>query len=128
MPALERGADVIVNMDGDNQYKPEDIPALVKPILEGKAEILVGERPIKEIDQFSLTKKFLQKLGSHVVRIASQTNVADAFNGLALPFLSLGFLSGFASYTFISEELVQGTSNRCYFQVFSSLLDSKQCL
>ena len=60
---LERGADIIVNTDADNQYNAADIPALVRPILEHKADIVVGARPIEEINHFSIGKKLLQKIG-----------------------------------------------------------------
>ena len=78
---LRRGADVIVNTDADNQYDAGDIPALAAPILDGTADIVVGERPIQVIRHFSPLKKMLQKLGSWVVRIASNTNIPDAPSG-----------------------------------------------
>ena len=78
---LELGADVIVNTDADNQYNAEDIPKLTQPILQGEAEIVIGERPISEIAHFSPLKKSLQKLGSWMVRIVSETNVKDAPSG-----------------------------------------------
>ena len=68
---LKAGADIIVNTDADNQYSAADIPKLIEPILRGEAEIVIGARPIQEIEHFSPTKKFLQKLGSSVVRLAS---------------------------------------------------------
>lgn len=79
--SLALGADVIVNTDADNQYNADDIPALVRPILEGRAQIVVGERPIAEIASFSPLKKALQKLGSWVVRKASGTDIPDAPSG-----------------------------------------------
>ncbi|MBD3329332.1 glycosyltransferase [Candidatus Dojkabacteria bacterium] len=78
---LERGADIIVNTDADNQYYGADIEKLVKPILEKKAEVVIGERPISEIKHFSFAKKILQKLGSWVVRVVSGTKVPDAPSG-----------------------------------------------
>jgi glycosyltransferase involved in cell wall biosynthesis len=75
---LTLGADIIVNTDADNQYDARDIPALIAPILDGEAEIVIGARPIVAIEHFSPIKKMLQKLGSWVVRMASTTNVADA--------------------------------------------------
>ncbi|MFP4124857.1 MAG: glycosyltransferase family 2 protein, partial [Coleofasciculus sp.] len=66
---LKAGADIIVNTDADNQYCAADIPKLIEPILQGQAEIVVGARPIQQIKHFSPAKKFLQKLGSWVVRI-----------------------------------------------------------
>ena len=71
---LELGADIIVNTDADNQYNAKDIPKLIKPIVDGNADYVIGERPISDTLHFSTTKKFLQKLGSWVVRKASGTN------------------------------------------------------
>lgn len=79
--AVAMGADIVVNTDADNQYRSEDIPKLLAPILAGEAEIVVGERPISEIEHFSPSKKALQKLGSWVVRRASGTDVPDAASG-----------------------------------------------
>ncbi len=81
---LQAGADVIVNLDADNQYCAEDIPRLIEPILLGQAEIVVGARAISRIKHFSPAKKFLQKLGSWVVRIASNTDIPDAPVAFAL--------------------------------------------
>ncbi len=78
---LRLGADIIVNTDGDNQYKGQDIPKLIQPILEQKAEMIIGNRQIDTIDHFSDTKKFLQKFGSWVVRLASATDVPDTTSG-----------------------------------------------
>ena len=76
--ALRQGADIIVNTDADNQYNADDIPKLIAPILNGEAAIVVGARPIAEIEHFSPIKKTLQKLGSWVVRAASRTDIPDA--------------------------------------------------
>ena len=78
---LTLGADVIVNTDADNQYVGEDIKCLVEPILAGEAQIVVGARPIREIEGFSPLKKALQRLGSWVVRRASGTDIPDAPSG-----------------------------------------------
>lgn len=78
---LSLGADIIVNTDGDNQYSGYDIEKLVKPILEGKAEIVIGDRETDTIEHFSTLKKKLQRLGSEVVRKASNTTVADTTSG-----------------------------------------------
>ena len=75
------GADIIVNTDGDNQYSGLDIEKLVQPILDGKAEVVVGDRQIDKIIHFSFLKKKLQKLGSWVVRLASRSNVIDTTSG-----------------------------------------------
>ena len=78
---LGLGADIIVNTDGDNQYAGWDIPKLVQPILEGKAEIVIGDRQTHKIKHFSAIKKVLQKLGSMVVRQLSGTDVPDVVSG-----------------------------------------------
>lgn len=78
---LRLGADIIVNTDGDNQYAGSDIPKLVQPIIEGKAEIVIGDRQTDKIKQFSRFKKFLQKLGSRVVRQLSGTDIPDVVSG-----------------------------------------------
>lgn len=79
--ALHLGADVIVNTDADNQYCGADIEKLVRPILDGKADIVIGERPIDQTESFSWKKKKFQHLGSWVVRIASGTDIPDAPSG-----------------------------------------------
>ncbi len=79
--SLKLGADVIVNTDADNQYSAHDIPKLVAPILEGRADMVVGDRVVDNIEHFSPLKKALQKLGSAVVRRASGTDVPDTTSG-----------------------------------------------
>jgi glycosyltransferase involved in cell wall biosynthesis len=78
---LKLGADVIVNTDGDNQYDGKDIPKLVSPIVEGKADMVVGNREVHKIEHFSPLKVTLQRLGSWVVRQASSTEVPDTTSG-----------------------------------------------
>jgi glycosyltransferase involved in cell wall biosynthesis len=79
--ALKLGADVVVNTDADNQYSAADIPALVRPILEGRADMVVGDREVTGIEHFSPVKKMLQRLGSWVVRQASSTSIPDTTSG-----------------------------------------------
>ncbi len=79
--SLKLGADIIVNTDADNQYRGEDIQRLIDPILEGRADLVIGERPIDDIAHFSFTKKKLQRLGSWVVRLVSGTEIPDATSG-----------------------------------------------
>jgi glycosyltransferase involved in cell wall biosynthesis len=79
--ALKLGADVIVNTDGDNQYSGHDIPRLVEPVLNGGADMVVGDREVMNIEHFSPLKKSLQRLGSWVVRQASETSVPDTTSG-----------------------------------------------
>jgi glycosyltransferase involved in cell wall biosynthesis len=78
---LKLGADVIVNTDADNQYDGRDIPKLVAPIVAGDADMVVGDRQVQTIDHFSPAKKTLQRLGSWVVRQASQTDIPDTTSG-----------------------------------------------
>jgi len=79
--ALKLGADVIVNTDADNQYCGADIPRLVAPIVEGRADMVVGDRQVADVEHFSALKKLLQRLGSWVVRQASSTSVPDTTSG-----------------------------------------------
>ena len=78
---LRNGADIIVNTDADNQYCADDIEKLVRPILDGKTDIVIGERPIDETEHFSPLKKKLQHFGSWTVRVASNTDIPDAPSG-----------------------------------------------
>jgi glycosyltransferase involved in cell wall biosynthesis len=105
---LEHGADVIVNTDADNQYNADDIPALTRPILEGKADIVIGARPIAAIEHFSPIKKLLQKLGSWVVRVASKTSIPDAPSGFrAMSRAAARRLTVFSDYTYTLETIIQ---------------------
>lgn len=105
---LARGADVIVNTDADNQYDARDIPRLVAPILEQQAEIVVGERPISQIQHFSPTKKLLQKLGSGVVRSLSGADIPDAPSGFrAMSRRAAQQLMVFSDYTYTLETIIQ---------------------
>lgn len=106
--SLQAGADIIVNTDADNQYCAADIPKLIAPILEGRAEIVIGARPIQEIKHFSPVKKFLQKLGSLVVRFASKTNIPDAPSGFrAIGREAAMKLNVFNEYTYTLETIIQ---------------------
>ena len=78
---LKLGADVVVNTDADNQYRGADIPKLLAPILAGKADLVVGDRQVSQIEHFSGAKKSLQRLGSWVVRRLSGTEIADTTSG-----------------------------------------------
>lgn len=106
--AIRLGADVIVNTDADNQYNADDIPSLVHPILEGTADLVIGERPISTIDNFSFVKKILQKIGSRVVRGVSNTDVPDAPSGFrAMSRDAATRLNVFNSYTYTLETIIQ---------------------
>jgi hypothetical protein len=99
---------VILNTDADNQYKAADIPLLLKPILEKKAEFVIGARPIAEIAHFSFVKKLLQRIGSRIVRMASKTNVPDAPSGFrAISRDAALRLNVFNDYTYTLETIIQ---------------------
>jgi len=105
---LRLGADVIVNTDADNQYNADDIPALTAPILERRVDIVVGARPIEAIEHFSPVKKMLQKLGSWVVRVASNTDIPDAPSGFrAMSRTAAQLLMVFNDYTYTLETIIQ---------------------
>jgi glycosyltransferase involved in cell wall biosynthesis len=105
---LQLGAGVIVNTDADNQYSAEDIPALVAPIIDGSAEIVVGARPIESIEHFSPVKKLLQRIGSWAVRVASNTDVPDAPSGFrAISAEAARRLMVFNDYTYTLETIIQ---------------------
>jgi len=106
--AVRLGADVIVNTDADNQYNADDIPSLTQPIIDGKADLVVGERPIDNIHHFSPIKKILQKMGSWVVRTASRTDIPDAASGFrAISRNAAQQLVVFNNYTYTLETIIQ---------------------
>ena len=106
--ALKLGADVIVNTDADNQYDGPDIPELVAPIVAGNADMVVGDRQVMTIEHFSPLKKSLQRLGSWVVRQASETDVPDTTSGFRAynreAALQLAVVS---KYTYTLETIIQ---------------------
>ncbi len=106
--ALKAGADIIVNTDADGQYKGEDIPRLIEPLLEGKADIVIGNRDIENIRQFSWIKKRLQRIGSSVVRQLAGSTVVDATTGFRAysreAALRLNIIS---DYTYTLESVIQ---------------------
>lgn len=106
--ALERGADVIVNTDADGQYEARDIPVLVAPILDGDAQMVIGDRQVHTIRHFSATKKLLQKFGSWVVRKISRTEVTDATSGFrAISRAAALKLHVFTRFTYTLETILQ---------------------
>lgn len=110
---LRQGADIIVNTDADNQYCGADVETIVRPILEGRADIVIGERPIDATEHFSLLKKKLQHLGSWVVRKASNTDIPDAPSGFRAysreAALRLNIVN---EYTYTLEQIVQAGRNK----------------
>ncbi|NBJ96819.1 glycosyltransferase family 2 protein [bacterium 1xD8-48] len=110
---LKNGADIIVNTDADNQYCADDIPKLIQPILDKKADIVIGERPIDDTQHFSWTKKKLQHFGSWVVRKASNTNIPDAPSGFrAFSRDAAMRINVINDYTYTLETIVQAGRNR----------------
>lgn len=109
---LNLGADAIVNTDADNQYCADDIPAITKPVLDREADMVIGARPIASIAHFSKTKKFLQFLGSTVVRQISNADVGDAPSGFRCFSREFALrLKVFNNYTYTMETIVQASQN-----------------
>jgi len=105
---LRLGADIIVNTDGDNQYAGKDIPKLVQPILDHKAEIVIGDRQTAKISHFSPLKKLLQWIGSGVVRKLSGVRVPDAVSGFrAISRRAAIRLNIVSTYSYTIEMLIQ---------------------
>ena len=110
---LRNGADIIVNTDADNQYCGEDIEKLVRPILEGKSDIVIGSRPIDDTPHFSPLKKKLQHFGSWVVRKASNTDIPDAPSGFRAYSREAAMqLNVINEYTYTLETIVQAGRNK----------------
>ena len=117
--ALAEGADVIVNTDADNQYNAADIEKLIRPILKRQADLVIGIRPIDEIEHFSWLKKRLQRLGSLVVRALSGTDVRDVTSGFRALSRDAGISINLTTrYTHTLETLIQaGNKNLRIAQV-----------
>jgi len=106
--AVRLGADIILNTDADNQYRGQDVPRLVEPILAGRAEMVIGTRDIDAIAEFSASKKMLQRLGSRVVRMVSGTRVSDATSGFrAFSREAALRLNVFSSFSYTLETIIQ---------------------
>ncbi len=111
--ALELGADIVVNTDGDNQYPQAAIAELVQPIIAGRADIVIGNRQVKQIAHFSAAKKILQKVGSRVVNFASGTDVPDAASGFrAYSRASLLQLNTVTRFSYCTETIIQAGNKR----------------
>lgn len=106
--ALEMGADIIVNTDADNQYNASDIEKLVRPIIDGNADIVIGSRPVNKISHFSIIKKMLQNFGSFVMRCVSSTSVKDAPSGFRAFSRNAAIqMNIFDNYTYTLETIIQ---------------------
>ena len=111
--SLRNGADIIVNTDADNQYRGDDIETLVRPILENRADIVIGERPIDQTEHFSPLKKKLQHLGSWTVRVASGTDIPDAPSGFRAYSREAALrLNVTNEYTYTLETIIQAGRNK----------------
>ena len=110
---LRLGADIIVNTDGDNQYYGGDIPRLIAPILAGEADIVIGDRRVESIEHFSPMKKRLQKLGSWVVRRASDTDIPDTTSGFRAYSREAAMrLNVISDYSYTLETIIQAGKQR----------------
>ncbi len=115
--AIAMGADIIVNTDGDNQYPGSQIPALIAPILERRADMVIGDRQVESVGHFSFTKKKLQTLGSWVVRQVSGTQVPDTTCGFrAFSRDAAQRLNVVSEYTYTLETIIQAGKKRMAIQ------------
>jgi glycosyltransferase involved in cell wall biosynthesis len=111
--ALELGADIVVNTDGDNQYPQERIPDLIRPILDGRADIVIADRQVHLVEHFSGPKKLLQKLGSAVVNRVAGTDLPDAASGFrAYSRDSLMQLNTITKFSYCMETIIQAGNKR----------------
>ncbi|MHA2231129.1 MAG: glycosyltransferase family 2 protein [Candidatus Hodarchaeales archaeon] len=111
--SLKLKADIIVNTDGDNQYQGQDIPKLIDPILKGKADIVIGDRQAHKVKHFSASKKKLQKIGSLVVRLLSETTVPDAVSGFRAFSREAAMQMNIVSpYSYTIETIIQAGKKR----------------
>lgn len=109
--SIELGADIIVNTDADNQYCADDIEKLIKPIIENKADMVIGERPISDIKHFSPVKKMLQKLGSNVLSLVAGVKINDAPSGFrAISRNAAMKINVFDNYTYTLETIIQANA------------------
>ncbi len=111
--ALEHGADIVVNTDGDNQYPQERITDLVQPIVKGEADIVIADRQTHKIEHFSAGKKLLQRFGSYIVNQAAGTNLPDAASGFrAYSKESLLQLNTVTRFSYCMETIIQAGQKR----------------
>ena len=111
--ALELGADIVVNTDGDNQYPQERIADLVQPILRGEADIVIADRQVALVEHFSGPKVLLQKLGSTIVNKAAGTDLPDAASGFrAYSRDSLMLLNTITRFSYCMETIIQAGNKK----------------
>ena len=110
---LEMGADIIVNTDGDHQYSGQDVDRLIQPILQGKADIVIGDRQTKKLSHFSPLKKTLQKLGSRTVSLLSNVSIPDATSGFRAYSRDAALrLNVFSKFSYTLETIIQAGKNQ----------------
>ena len=113
LKALELGADIVVNTDGDNQYPSERIADLIQPILDGEADIVIADRQTQTIRHFSPLKKRLQKVGSRIVSMASDTDLPDAASGFrAYSREAILRLNPVTRFSYCMETIIQAGNKR----------------
>jgi len=111
--ALDAGADIIVNTDGDNQYRGEDVERLIQPLLDGEADIAIGDRGVAALEHFSPVKRWLQRWGSWVVEKAAGIPIPDATSGFrAFTREAALRLTVLSDYTYTLETLIQAGARR----------------
>ncbi len=111
--ALKHGADIVVNTDGDNQYPQDRIADLIKPIVDGKADIVIGDRQTSKVAHFSPFKKLMQRVGSDVVNFAAGTELPDAASGFrAYSRNSLMKLNIVTKFSYCMETIIQAGNKR----------------
>ena len=108
---LELNADIVVNLDADNQYLAKDIEKLITPIIENKVDIVIGARPIENIKYFSFARKAIQKFGSFLVKMVSNQNILDATSGFrAFSREAALKINVFSNYTYTLEIIIQASN------------------
>jgi glycosyltransferase involved in cell wall biosynthesis len=113
MKALELGADIVVNTDGDNPFPQEKIGDLIEPIINGRADIVIADRQVNTIDHYSPIKKMLQKIGTRIVNAAAGTNIPDAACGFrAYSRESLIQLNTISRFSYCMETIIQAGNKR----------------
>ena len=111
--ALAEGADIIVNTDADNQYEGRDICKLVAPVLAGEADIVVGDRGVRDNAHFGPFKRLLQMLGSATVKRLSNTQITDAVSGFrAISRAAAQKINITSSFSYTTEMLIQAGRKR----------------
>ncbi|GEL45176.1 glycosyltransferase family 2 protein [Cellulomonas hominis] len=111
--ALAHGADVVVNTDGDNQYPQDRIPDLVRPVIEGAADIVIADRQTATIAHFSPFKRLMQRVGSRAVNFAADTELPDAASGFrAYSRGALLRLNVVTEFSYCMETIIQAGHKR----------------